>query len=195
LLFYPSNEICAERTYDDFMLRSTTYGWPEFMTGRDGVRILFIGRESAVTVSNLPLGNMYIPKNQKVVFQLNPRFLPSPSRSALYSEILPSKFNTRWSTQSGATQESTDLRALKLAASVHRRDRILVIKQNLVPPKTLADIPGPEFVCVCMPMPNRHGEIRVPPAILDGSTARRGANRTLRNCGGTQRRACVNLRM
>jgi hypothetical protein len=67
LLFYPSNEICAERTYDDFMLRSTTYGWPEFMTGRDGVRILLIGQESVATVSDLPLGDTNIPQNQKVV--------------------------------------------------------------------------------------------------------------------------------
>jgi hypothetical protein len=123
------------------------------MTGRDGVRILFIGPESAVTVSDLPLGDTHIPKNQKVVLQLNPRFLARQSRSALYSKILPSKFDTRWSTQSGVAQESTDLRTLKLGPAVHRRDWIFVAKQNLAPPKlsrTFLDQISSAFACPCL---------------------------------------------
>ena len=59
------------------------------------------------------------------------------------------------------TQESTDLRTLKLGRVVHGRDWIFVAKQNLAPPKTLANIPGPDFVCVRMSS-CRHCEARLP---------------------------------
>jgi hypothetical protein len=90
-LFYPNNEIRVDRTHNHFVVEPTANRWPApRKTGCDGIRVLFIRRESATKVSTLSLGGTHVPENQEVVAQLYLRFLARQDDAAFYGEILPS---------------------------------------------------------------------------------------------------------
>jgi len=56
---------------------------------------------------------MHIPQNQEMAVQNEFGLFPrGQDRAALYSEVFPSQFNTRWSAQGRVGQKSADRRTL-----------------------------------------------------------------------------------
>jgi hypothetical protein len=83
-------EIWMERADNHFVLGSTAYRRPDpRKTAHDGVRVPLVRGEPATTISDLPLGDMYLPENQKVVLHCQLRFLTGQACAAFYGEILP----------------------------------------------------------------------------------------------------------